>query len=144
MRTTFCGVDSEKNNFASKLPALWAEFLPRIEEVPNRIEIGGYGVIRQTPERSEELEYWAAVPVSDWSSPLSKGLCRVSVPAGRYAQFVHHGRVSEVNLTVDYVYSSWLLRSGMRHTYGCDLEFYGHEYIPDSEESVIYYSIPVD
>jgi AraC family transcriptional regulator len=46
-------------------------------------------------------------------------------------------------MTVNYIYSSWLLQSGLRHTYGCDLEFYGSEYEANSEKSVIYYAIPV-
>lgn len=143
MRTRFYGVDSGKNNFAAKLPALWAEFLPRIGRVPQRIGAAGYGVISQTPERAEELEYFAAVPVSSSSGRLPKGLSKYLVPAGRYAFFAHRGRVSALNMTVNYIYTSWLLRSGMRHTYGCDLELYGDEYIPDSDESVIHYAIPV-
>lgn len=60
LSTRFFGVDSEKNNVASKLPRLWAAFLPRLGEVPNRIGSGCYGVVRQSAERSDELEYWAA------------------------------------------------------------------------------------
>ena len=37
----------------------------------------------------------------------------------------------------------WLLRSGKRHTSGCDLEFYGAEYAPDSDASTMYYAIPI-
>jgi AraC family transcriptional regulator len=144
MRTTFYSVDSEKNNLADKLPKLWAEFLPRLDDVPTRIKLGGYGVIRQTPARTDELEYWAAAPVTRVIGSLPKGLLSLRVPAARYARFAHRGQISAINMTVNYIYSSWLLRSDMRHTYGCDLEFYGDEYIPDSDQSVIYYSIPVE
>lgn len=143
MRTTFYSVDSEKNNLADKLPRLWGEFLPRLDCVPNRIGIGGYGVIRQTPAQTDELEYWAAVPVACVEGLLPSGLLHLRVPAARYARFAHRGQVAAINMTVNYIYSSWLLRSGMRHTNGCDLEFYGNEYIPDSDQSVIYYSVPV-
>jgi AraC family transcriptional regulator len=143
MKTTFYSVDSEKNNLADKLPKLWGEFLPRLGDVPNRIGIGGYGVIQQTPARTDELEYWAAVPVTHLEGSLPKGLLDLRVPSARYARFAHRGQVAAINMTVNYIYSSWLLRSNMRHTYGCDLEFYGDEYIPDSDQSVIYYAIPV-
>jgi AraC family transcriptional regulator len=143
MRTRFFGVDSEKNNMAQNLPRLWASFLPRLEEVPYRILEGGYGVIQQTAARADELEYWAAVPVTQVDS-LPRGLMSLRVPASRYARFAHRGLVTNVNMTVNYIYSSWLLRSGMRHTYGCDLEFYGHEYVANSDSSVIYYAIPIE
>jgi hypothetical protein len=31
----------------------------------------------------------------------------------------------------------------MQHTYGADLEFYGDDYVPDSDVSVMRYAIPV-
>lgn len=44
---------------------------------------------------------------------------------------------------VSYVYSTWLAQSGRRHTYGPDLEIYGAEYHPTSEDSVFHYAVPV-
>ncbi len=142
MCTRFFGIDSEKNNMADKLPALWDAFLPRLDEIAGRVSGGCYGVVRQRVPHSDELEYWAVAPVAQ-VGPLPTGLSSLQVPAARYARFTHKGFVANVNLTVNYIYSSWLLRSGMRHTYGCDLEFYGSEYAANSEHSVIYYAIPV-
>ena len=143
LRTQFFSVDSEKNNIADRLPPLWAAFLRRLQDVPHRIDGDCYGVVRQTTERSDELEYWAAAPVARVDS-LPAGLESLQVPAARYAKFTHRSLVSGLNMTVDYIYSSWLLRSGLRHTYGCDLEFYGAAYEPDSERSVIHYAIPIE
>jgi AraC family transcriptional regulator len=145
MCTRFFGIDSEKNNMASKLPQLWDAFLPRLDEIPHRISDGCYGVVRQTAANSDELEYWAVAPVASIAEAdvLPPDLLRLCVPAALYARFAHRGFVSNVNMTVNYIYSSWLLRSGLQHTYMCDLEFYGPEYEADSEKSVIYYAIPV-
>ncbi len=142
MCTRFFGVDSEKNNMASKLPQLWNAFLPRLDEITHRIPGACYGIVQQTAARTDELEYWAVAPVTHLEV-LPQGLLSLHVPAARYARFTHRGFVTHLNMTVNYIYSSWLLRSGMRHTYGCDLEFYGSEYEADSEKSVIYYSIPI-
>lgn len=142
LSTRFFGAESEKNNVASKLPGLWAAFLPRLQEVPNRIGGGGYGVVRQSAEQSEELEYWAATAVTH-VGPLPDGMVSMRIPAARYARFAHRGNVAGLDRTVNYIYSSWLLRSGVRHTYGCDLEFYGAEYANDSDDSTMYYSIPI-
>jgi hypothetical protein len=31
----------------------------------------------------------------------------------------------------------------MQHEGGCDLEIYGAEYVPNSEDSLIHYAVPV-
>jgi AraC family transcriptional regulator len=143
LRTRFFGPDSEKNNMAGKLPALWAQFLPCLDGLPGRVHGACYGVLRQTPARTDELEYWAAAPVAGPGTALPPGLEALQVPAARYARFAHQGHVASLDRTVNYVYSSWLLRSGVRHTYGCDLEVYGSGYLPDSDRSLIHYAIPI-
>ena len=140
--TRLFGIDSEKNNMADKLPGLWNAFLPRLDDISHRITDGCYGVIRQTASRSDELEYWAAAPVAR-IDVVPQNLLSLRIPAARYARFTHKGFVSNLNMTVNYIYSSWLLQSGWRHSYGCDLEFYGSEYEANSDKSIIHYSVPV-
>lgn len=143
MRTRYYGSDSEKNNMANKLPALWGSFLSCWKEIPHQVGGTGYGVILPTADSSDELDYWAAVEVTQIET-IASALESLSLPPQRYAKFTHRGLVSQLDQTVNYIYSSWLLNSGMRHTGGADLEIYGAEYQPDSEESVVYYSIPVE
>jgi AraC family transcriptional regulator len=142
VRTRGFGVDSEKNNFASKLPGLWGSFLPRRDEIPAAVRGTAYGAIQATPERGDELEYVAAVEVAG-SGPLPSEMVRLDLPATRYATFTHRGHLRRLDQTVNYIYSSWLTRSGLSHTYGADLEVYGAGYRDDSEESVMHYAIPI-
>jgi len=142
LSTKFHGMDSEKNNVASKLPALWAAFLPLLADVPNRIVGSCHGVVQQTSAQSDELVYWAAAPVTH-VGPLGKGLASLRIPAARYARFTHRGLPAGLDQTVNYIYSSWLLRSGERHAGGCDLEFYGADYAADSHASTMHYAIPL-
>ena len=101
-----------------------------------------YGVVRQTPAKTDALEYLAGVEVAP-GSPAPKGMTRLQLPAARYAKFTHQGKVEHLDQTVNYVYSSWLARSGKRHTYGADLEFYGAQYQPKSDRSILHYAIPI-
>jgi AraC family transcriptional regulator len=142
VKTEFYSVDSEKNNMADKLPLLWDEFVPRMEEITHKVSGLAYGVIQQTKDKTDLLEYYAVVEVSDVSD-LPVGMVSVETPKSTYAKFTHKGNVASINNTVNYVYSSWLMQSDKRHTYGADMEVYGEEYIPDSDDSVIYYSIPI-
>ncbi len=142
LRTCFFSIDSEKNNMADKLPALWGAFLPRMGEIPHRAAGPAYGVVRQTAAKTDELEYHAAVAVERLVA-APDGMVSLVLPPARYAKFTHQGKVANLDRTVSYVYSTWLARSGLHHTYGADLELYGAEYDPESERSVIYYAIPI-
>jgi AraC family transcriptional regulator len=141
LRTRFYGVDSEKNNLGQKLPGLWAAFVPRLQQLP-RVGRLAYGVVRQTPAKRDELEYFAAAELPS-GHPVPPDLVAVDVPAGRYAYFTHRGPIGALDRTVNYIYSSWLLRSGLRHTFGTDLEVYGPAYQAHSEDSQMQYAIPV-
>ena len=142
LKTCFYSVDSEKNNIAEKLPPLWSDFLSRRGEIQNIVPGVGYGVVRQTKENTDRLEYFAATEVSRLGV-LPENMVSVEIPAATYAKFTHKGEVKNINNTVNYIYSSWLLQSGMRHTYGADLEFYGSDYHPVSDKSIMHYAIPI-
>ena len=143
MKTFFYGADSEKNNMADKLPLLWNQFLPKRSEIEGRIEGVAYGAIQQVKGEGDLLEYYAACEVSHVGA-LPKGMDHIEIAASRYAKFTHSGLIKNIDDTVNYIYSSWLLGSEKRHTYACDLEIYGDQYRPDSDESLIHYAIPIE
>lgn len=137
--TEFFGSDSERNNIGDKLPPLWDAFMARIHEVTPRDEGLAFGVIRRDDQNV--LRYLAGARVHHNNTP--KAMLRIHVPRARYAIFEHHGRNTSLDHTVNYIYSSWLFQSGMRHTYAPDLEIYDHRFLPNSDDSVFLYAIPV-
>jgi AraC family transcriptional regulator len=143
LRTRFFGVESEKNNMAEKLPALWQAFLPRMEELRDRKRAAAYGLLHQCDARSGELEYVSAVEIEKPLHRLPDDMVCVEIPEQRYAKFTHRGDVGNINHTVNYIYSTWLLNSDLEHTYGVDIEEYGERYQPTSSESEIHYLVPV-
>ncbi len=143
LRTQFYSVDSEKNNIADKLPALWAEFLERIGEIKHTTSSTCYGVVKQTDKNSDLLEYYAVIQVSDISS-IPSGMESIKIESSIYAKFTHQGDMKNLNDTINYIYSSWLLKSGQQHTSAPDLEVYKpDEYEPCSASSKMYYAIPI-
>ena len=142
LRTTFYDAGSEKNNIAEKLPALWDEFLPRMGEIPGAFANLSYGIVRQTEEKTDLLEYFAVCEVAEIAC-IPKGMVVVEIPETEYAKFTHKGDVRLLNNTVNYIYSSWLLPSNRQHTLGADIEIYAEDYIPESDDSIIHYSIPI-
>jgi AraC family transcriptional regulator len=142
MQTRFFGVDSDKCNLGAKLPALWNAFLPRMASIAHRDPRLGYGITIPS-DQNEMLTYVAGVALVGPPQRVPTGMVELTVPAATYAVFEHRGHPGDLQRTVNYIYASWLLRSGKRHTYGPDLEFYGDDYLPGSERSVIRYGIPV-
>lgn len=142
LSTRFFGSDSEKNNFGAKLPELWGAFMPRLPEIARQHAPTGYGVIQQVSAHTDELEYLAAIEVAP-DAVVPPGMVRFELPEARYATFRHRGHLLRLDQTVNYIYSSWLARSGLRHTCGPDIEVYGPGYHHESAESEVLYAIPV-
>ena len=143
LETPFYSVDSDKNNISETLPWLWEKFLPRISDIERPVPGMAYGVIRQEARESERLRYTAAMQVSEPYS-VPSGMSAVLVPGAMYAKFTHRGSAESLDRTVNYIYSTWLAQSGLQHTYGPDLEFYGPAYKPASQDSEIVYAIPIE
>ncbi len=135
---------SERNNMGEILPRLWNDFLPRMDEIHDAVPGTCYGIIRQAEPEHELLEYSAAMEVARVPQSLPSGMTHWVVPAAAYATFTHRGKPKEIDQTVNYVYSSWLVRSGRRHTYGPDIEVYDHRWRQDSPDSIMEYAIPLN
>lgn len=142
MQTHIFGIDSHKNNIAKRLPGLWASFLERLAEVPHTVPGHCYGIVQPRSENADELVYLAAIAVRR-EGDVPRGMVLRKLPRGRYAKFAHRGSVDRLDQTVNYIYANWLARSGLRHSFGADIEFYGGEFHPTAETSTMHYAIPV-
>ena len=142
LRTTFYSIDSEKNNIAQKIPTLWKNFLPRLAEIPNALDNVCYGALYRVSNEDELLNYMAGVEVRKLES-IPEGMEVLVLPKHDYARFEHRGKVTQLDNTVNYIYSNWLLKSEYKHAYSPDIEVYGSNYHPTSKHSVIHYEIPI-
>jgi AraC-like DNA-binding protein/predicted transcriptional regulator YdeE len=140
--TDYYGVDSEKNNLGKRLPPLWAQFMVRVGEIANRAPGTCYGVVAPAGPDTEKLRYLACIEVKG-PGTVPPGMVTMEIPASTYARFTHRGPAQNVDATVNYVYSSWLLSTSHTHTLGPDLEIYGAQYHPTSDHSVMQYAIPI-
>ena len=63
----------------------------------------------------------------------------------KYAKFIHKGPSKDVGMTLDYVYQTWLPKSGNSTAAPFQIEFYGERYKgpddPNSESEIL---IPID
>ena len=67
-----------------------------------------------------------------------------TIPPYKYARFVHTGLTQELPLTLDYIYHTWLPRSGQRLSYSWVIEHYGHDFRNSEKETERGIYIPLE
>ncbi len=139
--TRFDGAVRHKNSLGEDLPSLWGRLISRVGSISDIRPGPFYGVISDPTEGGEGLEYLAGAPSA--MDPVPQDLSVMTVPAGRWAVFAHHGLPANIDHTVNYIYGSWLVRADEVHGDGPDLEIYGPQWRDGSEESVMFYAVPV-
>lgn len=115
---------------SDSLPAdLWEKFRLEVESIPNR----------RCPEKYYGLSfypltwdlsgffYMAGVEV-DSLAVIPPVLVGKTIPPFKYAMFIHKGRAKDIGLTYDYIYQTWLPKSGNTIAAPFELEGYGEGY----------------
>ena len=146
VKSQVIGIESDKANIAEKLPKLWGDFIPRENEINNIVDDVRYGIIsvEENEQGQKRLHYMACAEVSSVEN-LPEGMSSMHLAKQDYAEFKHTGKVdvNDFNQTISYIYSNWLLQSNKKHTYAPDVEIYGSEFNYQSDDSVVYYAIPI-
>lgn len=132
---------------------LWGEFIPKMDTIPNRSsECGCYGVCGCGPDCEPEkgvckcqetgASYMACVEVSDTSS-VPEGTVARTIPAANYAVFTHKGTLDKLGDTFNYIYQTWLPKSGREMAVPHCFELYDQRFNPVSEDSELDIYVPV-
>jgi len=67
-----------------------------------------------------------------------------TIPPFKYACFIHKGPSRDVGMTFDYIYQTWLPKSGNTLAAPLEIEFYGEQYRgPDDPDSESEISVPI-
>jgi AraC family transcriptional regulator len=87
-----------------------------------------YGITCYSEDRAEpSVLYMAAVEARELDF-AGTALVVKTIPATKYACFIHKGPVSQIHLTLDYVYHTWLPKSGERQVNPWIIEQYSGHY----------------
>lgn len=124
---------------------LWNKFHPRLKEISNLKNSDLYSIqvfdedlefSRFTPQTA--FEKWAAAEVESFDE-IPEGLETYTIPAGKYAIFIHRGLPSEFPETSRYIFGEWLPNSGFELDNRPHFEIMNENYRPDdplAEEEV--------
>lgn len=99
-------------NDTAQIAALWALLdreLDAAGTLPRAAECYG---LRYYPEGWEETGYFYLAGVEAGGDAVAPGLVAKALPAGPYACFGHAGSWRDLPLTLDYIYHTWLPKSG--------------------------------
>ena len=133
----------------SGIPELWGRFAPFLGQIPGQIDYTTYGLC--LPRGDGNFGYVAGVaiePGTSFDTPtlatdLHDALRCHTIPAGRYAVFIHEGSVATLAQTVDYIFGTWAPNSGELNAGQPDFERYDERFDPQSATGVMEYWVPV-
>lgn len=135
----------EKNNHIV-IPALWDNYLSRKNEIQKIVTDVDFGVCLPIEDKHkshpDECLYLACAEVQNFNSVPDGMIIRV-IPTGEYAVFTHVGQLDKLDHTMNYIYGSWLPKSGKKLREAPDLELYDSRFNPNSDKSEFDIYIPI-
>ncbi len=133
------------------IPKLWEEFCSRMHEINNAADCKTFYEVRKPDlnfsmnDFTETTEFTeiAGLEVTSVDS-IPEGMLDVTIPAGKYAVFIHKGSPQNLRQTYEYIWGTWLPNSEYEADMKYDFELYGERFKGmDNPESEIDIHIPV-
>ncbi len=145
---TIVGLEGPSSQANNRIPALWDAFLPRGGEIKDPVPGGGsYGICGYLDVKTmdENTEWTETVGAEAYGkAPLPQGMVKKTMPARRYAVFCHKGALDTLRTTYDYIYKTYLPKSGLALAHADDFEYYDQRFsLSDPERSEMFIYIPL-
>jgi len=132
-----------------KARELWQRFMPRRNEVRNRVGENFYSIQAYDHSRSfetftpqTEFEKWASVEVSDWDAIPDEMESR-TLAGGQYAVFIHRGLAKDFPETWKAIFMKWLPQSDYELDKRDHFEILTPAYRPDDPDATEEIWIPI-
>lgn len=125
------------------LQSLWANFGPRMAEIPGGDPNVCYGAMDNYSEATGEFDYLAACEAKSAAAlpAVPDGMVSWTIPAQTYAVFACSlPQISEAWMTA---YQQWLPTSAYQRAAGPELEVYDEKFNPQDPASTLYLYVPV-
>lgn len=140
------GMYLENTMDSNAIMQLWTDFFKAYHKIPHKIKDGQYGITSMSadynPETQTGYRYTVGVAVTSIKK-VPNGMITHNVPAADYAVFEHHGLVSDIENTYNYIFGEWIPQSDYITTNHDVFEFYGKDFKHNSEKSVMEIWVPV-
>lgn len=133
----------------NKIPFLWQSFMPRRNEIHNRIGQDlysiqvfepGFNYLNFMPQTVHQR--WATAEVSNFDN-VPEGMETLTLEGGLYAVFTYKGRPTSFPDTWKYIYFEWLPKSGYTLAEKPHFEILGSLYINNHDDSIEDIYVPI-
>lgn len=130
---------------------IWPEFLRRFDQVQNKRGLVGdryktYGICQEIFEHGllqDSFKYFAAVEVAA-NTPVPLGMELIYLPEQKYAVFCHTSGLKSLQKTTQYIWGTWLPKSGYKLAPASDLEVYPADFNPESPNASLEIWVPLE
>lgn len=142
---TLVGMKYEGKNDNNEIPMLLHKFFLRLKEIKHRVNHKvsyGYNTWTDKIIETGEFTYIAGVEVED-ESDLPEGMVYIKVPRNKYALFSINSLIEDIGKSISDIYSKWLPMTGLELADNYDFEFLNAEFIPNDENSELYFYVPI-
>jgi AraC family transcriptional regulator len=141
----FISVRSPEKNNMVVIPKLWQSYMPRRHEIKNTVSPRDIGVCYPLDEKThpEECGYIAGAEVTSFDE-IPEGMTGFTIPASDYAVFTHKGVLDTIEHTMNYIFGSWLPKSGKKLKMAPDIEMYDQKFKLNQPESELDIYIPIE
>ena len=127
-----------------KVPLLWKKLSEKADSVAGNAKFKRISLIDTTDKAvlKSDLDDFAGIILEDGLKKPSDLEAR-TVQAGEYAEFTHKGPMRSVNHTMNYIYGSWLPKSGRKRREGPEVTVYTERIDPNSPDNVVKILVPL-
>jgi AraC family transcriptional regulator len=128
-------------------PELWSILNETLQEIlPQEGKHKFYRVNCHPKRREDRSFYFFGVETTSLEPPQPPFVIQ-ALPAGSYARFLYRGKSDSLHLALDYIYTTWLPKSGCRLADSIEVEFYRNKIPQEGElgiERYIYLPLELD
>jgi len=144
------GLSSQTNQKNNTVPQLWQDFMKREKEIKNIVKPEFFLGVCVNDKNADYKQFTEDTLFTEVVGKAVKnfdhipeGMLTRTLPPYKYAVFTHKGSLENLRATYDYIYGTWLPKSGYEFGDTDDFEWYGEDYQLGNPDSELYIYIPV-
>lgn len=143
------GIHCQTSSVQNNIPMLWQVFIRRQHEIDSALDNGRFGISGYrdfNPNQfsvSAMIDKWATIEVSTLDK-IPDGMVAYELSGGMYARFRHQGGKQNVQMSFEYIYSTWLPNSIYEIDDRDHFEHYPRDYKgPENPDSELFIFLPI-
>ncbi|MBN1551110.1 effector binding domain-containing protein [bacterium] len=123
--TKLIGVVYYGDNSNAEIKDLWCKYWNQVEKLQKPDDPTAYGLCFYNEDLKETGNFFYLMAVAvDSLDNIPVTMVGKTLPKQKYAVFTHKGSVDTLRKTYEFIYGTWLPKSGLKATCGYDFEYY--------------------